>query len=121
MVKIPPYLKLITPNEGKRQVREPRPAEAVREAAETSRPSGTAESRNISVIGSSGGGDVVVSLGRKIGGANGDAATSADQAERALRELTRELPAAGSEKIGALHQFADRRRVMDLLMPLVED
>lgn len=46
-------------------------------------------------------------------------APSRQEAEEALAQLREDLPAAG-QLVGQIHEFADRRRIIALLAPLVD-
>lgn len=49
-----------------------------------------------------------------------DESPTSEEAEQALVQLQQDLPNAG-QTIGHIHEFADRRRIIALLTPLVED
>jgi len=63
---------------------------------------------------------VVVSLLPRLkSGPYAPESASANNADQILESLRRDLPALG-QNVGDLHQFADRRRILALLAPLVE-
>ena len=112
MVEIPTYLRLV-PTQGQR-----RPMGANRNApAHGSAPGDRATTTLLPVSGDS----VEVRVGRESGQSqdNIDFANSY-LAERALSDLRRDLPELG-QGVNDLHPNLDRRRVLALLAPLVDN
>lgn len=111
MLEIPSYIKLVVDNTSKvERTRSSGRAPQAKPTATTSQASGNVNNS----------GDVVYLVSRENQRASTSHLPTPAEAQEAMERLQRDLPHLTGDDLGKVHSNLDRRRILQLLAPLVE-